>query len=651
MRDEKTIPTAPFDSEQLLRLFIRDVRDYALILLDPGGHVVSWNAGARNIKGYRDDEIVGRHFSCFYPPEDVAAGKPARELEIAAREGRYEDFGYRLRKDGSRFWANVVITAIRGAEGELRGFGKLTRDITDRLEAEEKLKDSEVKLRRLVDMVLDTMVDGLVTIDRRGLIRSYNKAAARLFGYAPEEVLGRNVSMLMPEPYRSEHDRYIANYLETRIPKIIGVGREVSGQRKDGSIFPMEIAVGEINGGGEHAFVATIRDLSERREAEAAREQLRQAQKMEALGQLTGGIAHDFNNLLAVILGNLDLLQEEATESTLQEYIAPCMKAALRGSELTQRLLAFGRKQALLPKTISLNDLVTHFSGLLRRTLGERIGVVTTLAADLWTVKIDPSQFEHVLLNLAVNARDAMPGGGKLIIETKNVSLDSDYTAQNPDVTPGDYAMVAVSDTGTGMTPAVAARAFEPFFTTKGIGKGSGLGLSMVYGFVKQSAGHVKIYSEPGKGTSIKIYLPRAEGEPFAIAEAPAAAPARPSGKHVVLAVENDAAVLNLTATMVRSLGYTVVTARSGDEAMRLIEQREDIDILLTDVMLPGSLNGPTLAKQAVALRPGLKILFTSGYAEHAIMESNMLDESVNLIGKPFRKQQLAERLRDLERG
>jgi len=508
---------------------------------------------------------------------------------------------------------------------------------------------SESRLRSLVDTVLDTIVDGVITINERGEIQSYNKACASLFGYAAEEVLGKNVHILMPEPYRREHDGYLNNYRKSGVAKIIGIGREVSGRRKDGSVFPMELAVGETNQGGNHAFVGIIRDVSERHEAEKAREQLRHAQKMESLGQLTGGIAHDFNNLLAVILGNLDFMVERTKEDDpLRAFLKPSIEAAEHGAELTKQLLAFGRKQALQPKIISVNELLHYFTALVRHTLGERIETVLALDDDVWNVNVDPSQLQNALLNLAVNARDAMPSGGKLILETKNVSLDAEYAEQNADVVPGDYVVVAISDTGEGMIPEVMEKAFEPFFTTKEVGKGSGLGLSMVYGFVKQSKGHIKIYSEVGHGTSIKIYLPRAEGAMLSIEEAKIKPVCEEKKAKRVLVVEDNKDVLKLTSSIVESLGYSVLTAVDGDKAIKILEEQSDIDLLLTDVMLPGKLNGPELAKRAAALYPDLKILFNSGYAEQAIVQSGLLEEGVNLISKPFRKQQLANKIEEV---
>ncbi len=643
----QAIDSSPVATEQLLRRFIEGISDYAVFMLDRSGNILTWNAGAERVKGYRTDEIVGRHFSCFYTGEDIVAEKPARALKAAEQRGSFDEIGLRIRKDGSQFIAYVVISAIRDESGELQGFGKITRDITARVELQKRIRTSEEKLQNLISTVLDTIVDGVITINRQGAIQSYNKACQRLFGHTFEEVIGKNVRMLMAEPYRSEHDGYIENYHRTGVAKIIGMDREVVGQRKDGSTFPMELSVGETREGGDHAFVGIIRDISERYEAEKAREQLRQAQKMEALGQLTGGIAHDFNNLLAIIIGNLDLLTERSKEDPdIREFLEPSLAAALRGSELTQRLLAFGRKQALQPKIIAINDLLSRFSRLVRRTFDERIDITVAAAPDLWPARADPSQLEDVLLNLSVNARDAMPSGGKLIFETKNVVLDEDYAADNAEVVAGGYVMIAVSDSGNGMTPEVIARAFEPFFTTKETGRGSGLGLSMVYGFVKQSAGHIKIYSEAGYGTSIRIYLPRADGMGRLVAEdeaSPAAERLR-TGK-LVLVVEDNPDVLKLTSAMVENLGYAVLTSATGEEALANIARHPHIDLLLTDVMLTGAINGPVLAQRAVAIQPQLKVLFNSGYAEQAIFERGLLRRGVNLIGKPFRKQQLAQKI------
>ncbi len=309
------------DLEDIEKSFIASVEEYAIVLLDPTGHILAWNRGAELTKGWQSQEVVGRHYSCLYSDADIQAGKPKRLLEAAATLGRFEDIGDSIRKDGTRFLADSIITAIRGTDGSLCGFGTIARDITERAATEAVARANEAKLRSLIETVLSTVVDGLITIDRKGTIQSFNKACVSLFGYTAEEVIGENVKILMPEPYHSQHDSYIATYIATGVPKIIGIGREVMGRRKDGSTFPMQLAVGKSPDAGNHAFVGIIRDLAERREAERQREQLRQSQKMEAVGQLTGGLAHDFNNLLAIIIGNLDMLREMRSEDPVTDEL------------------------------------------------------------------------------------------------------------------------------------------------------------------------------------------------------------------------------------------------------------------------------------------------------------------------------------------
>ena len=635
---------------QLLRSFLGGIRDYSLISLDPDGRIDGWPANAADLFGYASPDIIGQHFSTLFPEELWHDGQPLLELQTAQSDGHFEAVETQARKDGSCFWAHVITVPMVATAGRRQGFGRMVRDISDKVAAGDTLRMSEAHMRGLISTILDVVVDGVVTINRRGEIQFFNQSAQRMFGYTPEEVIGRNVSMLMPDPFRSEHDQYLRNYHDTRDAKIIGIGREVKGQRKDGTVFPVELAVGEVPLGETHAFVGTLRDSTERHEAEQAREQLRQAQKMEAIGQLTGGIAHDFNNLLSVIVGHLDLLHDITEgEEQLRRHLAPCLTAALRGSELTQRLLAFGRRQTLQPRLVNVNTLISAFVNLLHRTLGERIEIITALSPSLWETHVDAGQLENAILNLAVNARDAMPAGGKLIIETANVTLDDSYTVANAEVMSGDYVMIAVSDTGCGMSSEVTNRVFEPFFTTKAVGRGSGLGLSMVYGFVKQSEGHIKLYSEVGRGTSIKIYLPRTTSARKPGPEAgdtTKEALAAPRAARLVLVVEDDQDVLKLTAAMVESLGYDVITAETGDTALPLIEAHHDIALLLTDVMLPGSLHGPSLAERAQALRPGLPVLFVSGYAENAIIESGVLAPGVNLLSKPFRKSDLQRMLK-----
>ncbi len=501
------------DTERRFRLLVQAVTDYAIFMLDPDGNIVNWNQGAERIKGYTGEEIIGQHFSRFYAREDRQNRVPEKALATATDTGKYEAEGWRLRKDGSKFWANVVINAIRDPDGRLLGFAKITRDLTEKRDAEERL---------------------------------------------------------------------------------------------------------------------------------------RQAQKMEAVGQLTGGVAHDFNNLLTVIRGNIDLLQRRLPEQT-DDNLGRLVNSALRGVEraaiLTHRLLAFSRQQPLEPKAVSVNTLIAGMFELLHRTLGESIAIETVLAGGLWPVFADANQLESSLLNLAVNARDAMPDSGKLTIEAANVYLDDAYAAA-AEVTPGQYVGIFVSDTGTGMTPEVVSKAFDPFFTTKEIGQGTGLGLSQVYGFLKQSGGHVRIYSEVGAGTTIKLYLPRYyQSGSTTETRAPADSVPRANGE-TILVVEDDSDVRSLTVHVLRELGYLVIDAADGASGIRLLEAHSEVALLLTDVGLPGGMNGRQLANEAQRRRAGLKVLFTSGYARNAIVHHGRLDPGVELIAKPFTYAALAAHVR-----
>ena len=648
------MPTTPVaiapcpETDLLWSPFVAATRDYAMLLLDPTGRIMSWNRGAELLKGYQANEVLGRHFSCFYPPEEIATGEPERQLRDAIAVGRVAVIGERMRNDGSRFLADVVITAIQGPDGKLHGFGKITRDITERVAAETLVKSSETRLRSLMETVLDTVVDGLITIDRHGIIQSYNKACVSLFGYSPGEVIGRNVHILMPEPYHSEHDRYVAAYLETGVPQIIGIGREVVGRRKDGTTFPMELAVGESAHGGNHAFVGIVRDVTERREAEKQREQLRQAQKMEAVGQLTGGLAHDFNNLLAIIIGNLDLLRElRATDTVTDELARDALESALRGADLTRRLLAFARRQPLQPERADINELIGAIVKLLTRTLGENIAIELALAPNIWPVRIDRAQFEAVIANLATNARDAMPRGGSLLIDTQNDRLDTAYAAAHTEVTPGDYVAVEVSDSGSGMAPEILTRIFEPFFTTKEQGRGTGLGLSMVFGFMKQIGGHITVYSEPGKGTTFRLYLPRADDIAAEAEERPPSAVVR-GGSETILVVEDNPGLRRIVLRQLSEAGYHVLEAADAEAAMEFINGPEPIHLLLTDIVMPGDMDGRDLARAAVARRPLLRTLLTSGFPDARLAGEKPQARAIRLLSKPYRKEELRQVVREV---
>jgi PAS domain S-box-containing protein len=395
---------------------------------------------------------------------------------------------------------------------------------------------------------------------------------------------------------------------------------------------------------GDVQFDSIALDITDRKATEV---QLQHAMKLDAMGQLTGGVAHDFNNLLTVILGNAEALVEELNDNHRLRMLAEITQtAAERGAELTNRLLAFARKQALEPKVLDVNKLISGMDAMVRRTLGENMEIELIRGAGLWSAVADPSQLESAVLNLAINARDAMRSGGKLTVETANAHIDETYSARHNEVTPGQYVLISMTDTGTGMTPEVAARAFDPFFSTKEVGKGTGLGLSMVYGFVKQSGGHIKIYSETGQGTTIRIYLPRAfEAARENEVEAPGG---EPGGRERILLVEDDPLVRQHAEAMLRSLGYTVLAAKSGPEALPILAGAEALDLLFTDVVMPGGMSGRELADRAHSLRPGLKVLFTSGYTENAIVHQGRLDPGVQLLRKPYRRRDLALKLRSV---
>ncbi len=497
------------------------------------------------------------------------------------------------------------------------------------------------------ELILNSAGEGVYGLDLEGRTTFINPAAAMMIGWEPDELIGQRQHDILhytkPDgsPYPSEDCPIYAAFKD-------GKPHHVSNEvfwRKDGTCFPVEYTSTPIREDGELVgAVVVFHDITERKAMEA---QLLQAQKMEAVGQLTGGVAHDFNNLLTVILGNLQLLERRVEgDERLSKRVRAASGAAMRGAELTKRLLAFSRRQGLKPEVVDLNELVAGIDDLLRRTLGETMEINAALEADLWPVRVDLNQLENALLNLAINARDAMPQGGKLTIETANAPLDEEYVARYPYVASGDYVMLAVSDTGSGMPPAVIERVFEPFFTTKETGKGTGLGLSMVYGFIKQSGGHVNIYSEEGHGTTVKLYLPRAEPGDAAAAEEAAPGPAVEAGGETILVVEDEAAVREIAVALLEDRGYRVLEAEDGAAALKMLDDHPDIDLLLTDVVMPGGMGGPDLVRNARERRPDLKVLYTSGSTEDAIVHGGVLDEGVEMIGKPYQKDELAQKLR-----
>ena len=602
------------------------------------GTIMLWGGGLERLYGYSSTDAVGRKShellqTLFPVPLDVI------EAELL-RSGHWEGELSRTHRNGTAMTVSSQWL-LSEKEGAPPSIVELNLDITEERHSQSMLGEREARLRS----VLETAPDAIITIDERGIIQTFSQAAEKLFGYAAGEVIGNNVKMLMPEPYHSEHDGYLDRYKRTSEKHIIGIGRAVKAQKKDGTVFPMELAVGEVGEPGRNRiFTGFIRDLSARQRME---EDLRQAQKMEAVGQLTGGLAHDFNNLLTAISGNHEMLERRLTDPTQRELLKEAQEATELGAQLAKRLLAFGRRTTLRPEPTDLGAVASGMTDMIRRTLGATITLETLFEPGLPLTMCDPGQVENVLLNLAINARDAMPEGGRLIIETKAAHLDSAYAAGHLEVTPGDYVLMSVTDTGTGMSEEVQQRAFEPFYTTKGPGAGSGLGLSMVHGFVKQTGGHVTIYSELGRGTTIRIYLPIYGVATRADAPAPIrAVPAQ--HREVIFAVEDDPRVRRVSLSRLKDLGYQTIEAESGPAALAIIESGRPFDLLFTDVVMAGGMSGIELAEKARAIRPDLKVLFTSGYADPAVASQALMAENAAWLSKPHSIGELDQKLREL---
>jgi PAS domain S-box-containing protein len=828
-------------SEEQFRRLVQGVTDYAIYMLSPTGIVSNWNAGAARIKQYDEREIVGQHFSRFYTDEDRAVDLPSRALQIAAKEGRFENEGWRVRKDGTRFWAQVVIDPIYDEQDVLLGFAKVTRDITEKrnaAEVKERARQAELEAKtqeyehlarlfeqapgfvcffrgpdhvyemaneahaklaqhrnimgksvrealpelkdqgffelldnvfnlnqsfvgrgwplkieqypggpveeRFIDFVYQPIVDSenhVVGIfsqgndvtervlaeneikekqrslerlivertealqqaeaalkqakqlqgDKSHLLRLFDQAPAficfltgadhrfelanqayyQLVGH--RELIGKSVREALPEIAGQGFIELLDQVFTTGTP-YIGTSVSVFLQKTPGGALierfldfvyqPIVETDGKVTGifcqGNDVSEHKLAQDeikryqneleilVAERTKSlEETRTALQHAQKLESIGKLTGGVAHDFNNILQVIGGNLQLLeiQMKPHESAMKR-LETALGAVERGSKLSSQLLAFARRQPLQPTVVNLGRTICEMDDLLNRALGETINIETVIVASAWNTMVDPNQLENVILNLAINACDAMPDGGKLTIEIGNALLDDDYVSSKSDVPAGQYVMLAVSDTGIGMPPEILEQACEPFFTTKPEGKGTGLGLSMAYGFVKQSGGHFTIYSEVGNGTTVKMYFPRSFDQEHLVtshASRPVA-----SGTETILVVEDDISVQKTVIEMLSSLGYKVLKADNAESALVILQSGMPVDLLFTDVVMPGKLRSPELAKQAKFLIPSIEVLFTSGYTQNAIVHGGRLDPDVHLISKPYRREQLARKIRHL---
>lgn len=525
----------------------------------------------------------------------------------------------------SPFELRQVQAALQEEETKNRDTSMLLRQVS---EAQRALRESVARL----SAVVETAVDGVMLFDADDRILLFNPACERLFGYRADEVLNQNVKLLLPADQGVAHENYFRD------------GGEGLGVRKDGSTFPADLSVGGALQDGEPIFVGIVHDLTARKLTE---QQLQQAQKMEAVGQLSGGIAHDFNNLLTVIVGNAEHLSEQLkARPDLRRFAEDICQSGERGAELTQRLLAFSRRQFLQPQAIDCRQLLDSMHKLLKRTLRENIEIKTAFGPGTILAYADRAQLESAVLNLALNAQDAMPGGGHLTLSAETSSIDDHYRTLHPEVISGSYALISVTDDGEGMTAEVIEHAFEPFYTTKEVGKGSGLGLSMVYGFAKQSNGHVSIYSERGLGTTVRIYLPNAAAE-HSLGTDPDSEHAVPRGHETVLIAEDDPFVRSSVILRVEALGYRVIAAVNGSEALHLLRTNADIDLLFTDIIMPGGMSGWDLGDQARQIRPGLPVVFSSGYPLETLVDQGRAHAQSIVLTKPYRTAELAKRLRE----
>jgi PAS domain S-box-containing protein len=619
------------ERERLFSAVVEQSND-AIITKTLDGTITGWNRAAERLFGFTAAEAVGNHIDIIVPPH-----RRPEVREVLDRIARGESIEHyetlRLHKHGREVEVSESISPIRSAEGKIIGVSKTARDIGESKRTQKAL-NQEIEERR---RIFETSQDLILVTDTAGNFVQVSPSSLTILGYEPAEMIGRSaVEFIHPDDLESTREemrsarrgRQIRNF-ETRYV------------HRDGRAVMLTWMGTWSEPVRRYFFVG--RDLTEKRAAEA---QIRQAQKMEAVGQLTGGVAHDFNNILTVITGTIGILTEAVADRPELITVAKMIdEAAERGAGLTRHLLAFARKQPLQPREIDVNALVLETAKLLHPTLGEQIEIAPLLAQDAWTPFVDPNQLTTAILNLALNARDAMPSGGKLTLETNNICLDEAYANMHGEVTAGNYVMIAVSDTGSGIPAANLEKVFDPFFTTKEVGKGTGLGLSMVFGFVKQSNGHVKIYSEEGHGTTVKIYLPRATGLDQTAAELVASSRIE-GGREVVMVVEDDALVRRYVMTQIESLGYTALEAGNATEALEIIGKSATVDLLFTDVIMPGSMNGRQLAEEALKRCPSLKTLFTSGYTENAIVHHGRLDSGVLLLAKPYRTSDLARMIR-----
>jgi PAS domain S-box-containing protein len=620
------------ETEERQRIF--ETSQDLILVSDSQGVLVQVNPSVKATLGYAPEEMIGYNAIKFIYSDDLNDARD--QLRIARRKADTRNFDTRfIHKDG-----RIVTLSWMGTWSDpVRRYFFIGRDMTESRQTQETLRESEQLARGIIDNALDAFVQ----MSEDGTISDWNSQAEKIFGWSRSEALGKHLEdLIIPEQQRDAHRAGLERYLRTGHRKILGRRLELDALRRDGKEITVELSVTGLRRRDGAVFNGFIRDLTDKI---AAQDRIRQAEKMEALGQLTGGIAHDFNNILTVITGTIEILADAVRkEPQLAAITRMIDEAASRGADLTQHLLAFARKQPLQPREVDVNTLLIDTAKLLRPTLGEHIEIETMLEDEDCFATVDPNQLTTAILNLALNARDAMSNGGKLVLETGSVYLDEGYASAHGDVEPGRYIRIAVSDTGSGIPAVMLDKVFDPFFTSKGPGKGTGLGLSMVYGFVKQSAGHIKIYSEEGHGTTIKMYLP--PGTATSAAARTASTASLEGGDETILVVEDDRLVRDYVLTQLRSLGYVTLEAAHAAEAIAIVKAGQAFDLLFTDVIMPGGLNGRQLADELQKIKPGLKVLFTSGYTENAIIHHGRLDTGVMLLAKPYRKAEMAAMIR-----
>jgi PAS domain S-box-containing protein len=638
MTERRAVQEALLESERRFRTLVDGVIDYAIYMLDPSGIIINWNAGAERMKGYGAQEILGQHFSRFYTREDRAGGLPARALENAVRAGRFEAEGWRVRKDGSRFWASVVIDAIRDERGDLVGFAKVTRDTTERRAAQEALRESERRFRLLVEGVSDY---ALYMLDPNGIVSNWNTGAERIKGYKADDIVGQHFSRFYTEADRAAGRPAQALHTALTEGRLEAEGWRI---RKDGSRFWAHVIIDPIRDetGTLIGFAKITRDITDRREAQIAqqRTQTQQAhtQRMEALGQLTGGVAHDFNNLLMIIGGHVRTVKKLLADDPRGARAAEAIEiAAQRAESLTRQLLTYSRRQTLQPVVADVASRVEAVRQVLAGSLSSA-SLIGRIEPGLWPVKVDISEFELAIVNLTLNARDAMPDGGLITIAADNVVLTGEET---PAGLAGEFVALTVSDTGIGIAPDIIPKVFDPFFTTKGADKGTGLGLSQVHGFAHQSGGTVVLTSELGRGTRVTIYLPRATGAVDMQAGHDAAA----SGSGTILLVEDNPDVADVTRAMLEDLGYAVAIAHNAAEGRRLVEAQDPdtggFAAVVSDIVMAGDMDGIALARALRAQRPALPVLLATGYSEAA----GAAGAEFQVLRKPYQMNDLSRAL------